>query len=221
MKEPTLHRNSLRVLYLSLAVIVVDQASKLFVKGFSLPLLNLHHEGMELGSSVPLLGNALCLTYIENPGMAFGLEIGSQFFLAVFSLAASIGVFYYLYKVRDQAFIVRASLALILGGAVGNLIDRVFYGVLFGDSPLFYGKVVDFIDVNFLHLSRFGIFNVADAAVTTGVVLLLVFHRDFDRVEQPAADSPDCAGATKSENEEARQALPAKGSPAELQNVSE
>jgi signal peptidase II len=220
MKRPALHRNSLRVLYLSLVVIVVDQASKLFVKGFSLPALNLHHEGMELGTSVPLLGDALRLTYIENPGMAFGLEIGSQFFLAMFSLAASIGVFYYLYKVRDQAFVVRASLAMILGGAVGNLIDRVFYGVLFGDSPLFYGKVVDFIDVNVLHLSRFGIFNVADAAVTAGVVMLLVFHRTLDAVEQPSVESPDLQTASEPDDEDSRKGLTVDGSSAELQNVS-
>lgn len=186
-----MYRNPLRVLYLSAAVIVLDQATKLLVKGFSLPMLSIHHAGMQLGSSVSLLGNAIRLTYIENPGMAFGLEIGSQLVLALFSLAASAGVFYYLYTVRDQVFIVRVSLALILGGAVGNLIDRVFYGVLFGEAPLFYGKVVDFIDVNVLHLSRFGIFNVADAAVTTGVVLILIFHRALEREIEPQEASAE------------------------------
>ena len=200
MKSTALHRSSLRVLYLSIAVIVLDQVTKLLVKGFSLPILNLHHAGMELGSSVHLLGNALRLTHIENPGMAFGLEIGSQFFLAIFSLAASVGVFYYLYKVRDQSVLVRASLAMILGGAIGNLIDRVLYGVLFGEAPLFYGKVVDFIDVNFLHLSRFGIFNIADAAVSTGVILLLVFHRALDEAEEPSPGSAELQRASKSEN---------------------
>jgi signal peptidase II len=156
-------------------VVVLDQATKLFVKGFTLPFF--HHEGLQLGTSVPMLGDALRLTYIENPGMAFGIELGSQLYLAIFSLLASLGVLYYLHKVRDELLVIRVSLALILGGAIGNLIDRVFYGVIFDEAPLFYGKVVDFIDVNFLHLSRFGIFNVADAAVTTGVVLLLVFHR--------------------------------------------
>lgn len=132
---------------------------------------------MQLGTSAPVLGDALRLTYIENPGMAFGLELGSQLYLAIFSLLASLGVFYYLYKVRGESLAIRASLALILGGAIGNLIDRVFYGVFFDEAPLFYGRVVDFIDVNLLHLSRFGIFNIADAAVSTGVVLLLIFHR--------------------------------------------
>jgi signal peptidase II len=135
--------------------------------------------------------------------MAFGLEIGSQFFLAIFSLAASVGVFYYLYQVRDQSVLVRASLATILGGAIGNLIDRVFYGVLFGEAPLFYGKVVDFIDVTFLHLSRFGIFNIADAAVTTGVILLLVFHRALDEAEEPSPGSAELQRVSKPEKVDA------------------
>ncbi len=187
-------------MYLSAIIIVLDQVTKLLVKGFSVPILQIHHAGMGLGSSVPLLGNVLRLTYIENPGMAFGLQIGSQFVLAILSLAASIGVLYYLLKVRDQASIVRISMAMILGGAFGNVIDRVFYGVLFGNAPLFYGKVVDFIDVSFLHLSRFGIFNIADAAVTTGVVILLVFHRALDTVEQPSPDREGSIAGTKSSN---------------------
>ena len=207
MKGTALHRNPLRVLYLSASVIVLDQVTKLLVKGFSVPILNLHHAGMELGSSAPLWGNALRLTYIENPGMAFGLEIGSQFFLAIFSLAASIGVFYYLYRVRDQAFVIRFSMALILGGAMGNVIDRVLYGVLFGTGPLFYGKVVDFIDVNVLHLSRFGIFNVADAAVTTGVVLLLIFHRSLDEVDSASVRVVELQDAPKSTNGEVERGI--------------
>ena len=187
-------------MYLSAIIIVLDQVTKLLVKGFSVPILQIHHAGMGLGSSVPLLGNVLRLTYIENPGMAFGLQIGSQFVLAILSLAASIGVLYYLLKVRDQASIVRISMAMILGGAFGNVIDRVFYGVLFGNAPLFYGKVVDFIDVSFLHLSRFGIFNIADAAVTTGAVILLVFNSALDTVEQPSPDREGSIAGTKSSN---------------------
>ncbi len=175
---------------------------------------------MELGTSVPLVGHALRLTYIENPGMAFGLEFGGQLFLAIFSLAASVGVFYYLYKLRDQKFAVRASLAMILGGAIGNLIDRVFYGVLFGGAPLFYGKVVDFIDVNFLHLSRFGIFNIADAAVSIGVVSLLIFHRALDAAEEPVASVTEIQGESSRENRNPRRGTDLAGSPVELENTA-
>lgn len=221
MNQTVSHRSLPRVLFLSLAVIVADQASKLLVKGFSLPFLGLQHRGMELGSSAPLLGNTLRLTYIENPGMAFGLDLGSPFILTVFSLAASVGVFYYLSKVPDRSLIVRSSLALILGGALGNLVDRIFYGVLYGDAPLFYGKVVDFIDVNLFHISRFGIFNIADAAVTTGVVVLLVFHRALDEVDEPMTGSSEEQGVSERGTGIARQELPLGGSKPEIQKIRE
>ena len=220
MKGIALNRNPLRVLYLSLAVIVLDQVTKLLVKGFSLPILNLHHAGMELGSTVPVLGDALRLTYIENPGMAFGLELGSQLVLAICSLAASIGVFYYLVKLRDQRLVVRASFAVILGGAIGNLIDRALYGVFYGEAPLFYGKVVDFIDVNVLHLSHFGIFNVADAAVSTGVILLLIFHRSLDVVRESLTQSAELQGVSMPENGNAQQHVELTGPRGKLHNIA-
>jgi signal peptidase II len=179
-----------RVLYLTGLIVVIDQVSKLLVKGgFSLPIVG-YWPGMEIGTSVPIVGDFFKMTFIENPGMAFGIDVGGKFFLTIFSTLASAGILYYLFKIRDEALIIRVSLAMILGGAIGNLIDRVFYGVIFGDGPLFYGKVVDFFDVDFFnidfagfHISRWPIFNVADAAVSIGVVLLLIFHRKFTAVE--------------------------------------
>lgn len=182
----------MRVLYATGLIIVVDQVAKLLVKGFTIPLLDLYHAGVPLGASYPILGNFLRLTFIENPGMAFGIDVGGKLFLTVFSVAATIGIFIYLHKIREEAFVIRFSLAMILGGAIGNLIDRIFYGVIFGEGSLFYGKVVDFIDVDFFniefmgfHLSRWPVFNVADASVSIGVVLLLVFHRRFTEAKQP------------------------------------
>jgi signal peptidase II len=181
-----------RVLFLTAAIVILDQVSKLLVKGgFTLPIIG-YWPGMEIGSSIPVFGDFFKLTFIENPGMAFGIDVGGKFFLTLFSTFASVGILYYLVKIRDEALIIRVSLALILGGAIGNLIDRVFYGVLFGDGALFYGKVVDFFDVDFFninfagfHISRWPIFNVADAAVSIGVVMLLVFHRQFTAAEEP------------------------------------
>jgi len=175
-----------RVLYLTGLIVVVDQGSKFLIKGgFTLPILG-YWPGLEIGTSLPVLGDFFKLTFIENPGMAFGIDVGGKFFLTVFSTLASAGILYYLFKIRDEALVIRVSLAMILGGAIGNLIDRVFYGVIFGDGPLFYGKVVDFFDVDFFninlagfHISRWPIFNVADAAVSVGVLMLLVFHRRF------------------------------------------
>ncbi|MDI6765593.1 MAG: signal peptidase II [Bacteroidota bacterium] len=171
----------MRVLYLSLGIILSDQITKLLIKGISLPLLGINIEGFQIGTSIPIIGDFLRLTYIENPGMAFGIDIGGKLFFSIFSILASIGILYYLYKVRNEALSFRLSLSMILGGAVGNLIDRVFYGVFYNEGPLFYGKVVDFIDADFFninligyHLNRWPVFNIADASVTCGVILLLL-----------------------------------------------
>jgi signal peptidase II len=173
-----------RILFLSTFIVLADQLSKLAVKGISIPFLGISVQGLQLGSSRPILGDFLRLTYIENPGMAFGIDIGGKLFFSLFSILASAAILVYLYKARHESLPFRISLALILGGAVGNLIDRVFYGVLFNDGDLFYGRVVDFIDADFFnvnlfgyHLSRWPVFNVADAAVTCGVLLMLFAHR--------------------------------------------
>ncbi len=154
---------------------------------------------MQLGQSIPVIGDFLRLTFIENSGMAFGIEIGGRLLLTIFSFVASIGIFYYIYHVRNEPLIVRLTLAMILGGAIGNLIDRIFYGVIFGEAPIFYGKVVDFIDMDFfhinflgIHMNRFAIFNVADACVSTGIVLMLLFHRKFAKADGPAGNSDFC-----------------------------
>lgn len=181
----------MRVLFVTLFIIVGDQITKLFIKGFSIPVLGIHVKGMALGTTVPVFGDFARLTYIENPGMAFGIDVGGKLFFSIFSVVASIGILFYFYKMRNERLLFRFSLAMILGGAVGNLIDRVFYGVLFNDGGLFYGKVVDFIDVDFFnvnifgyHLSRWPIFNIADSSVTIGVLILLIFHRSFVSEEE-------------------------------------
>lgn len=174
----------MRILNLSLFIIIADQITKFLVKGLEIPILGISIQGLVLGSSRPVWGDFLRLTYIENPGMAFGIDIGGKLFFSIFSILASIGILVYLYKARNENITFRISLALILGGAVGNLIDRVFYGVLYNEGPLFYGKVVDFIDADFFninllgfHLSRWPVFNIADASVTCGVLLMLIAHR--------------------------------------------
>ncbi len=162
----------------------------------SIPWLGLEIEGMRYGSSIPILGNFFRLTYIENPGMAFGIDPGNKLFFSLFSLALSIGILYYLYHARNDGWGIKIALALILGGAIGNMIDRTFYGVLFGEGHLFHGKVVDFFDVDFFDievlgysLTRWPVFNVADAAVTIGIVLLLVVQHRRGKMEQPSPTS--------------------------------
>ncbi|HZY09771.1 MAG TPA: signal peptidase II, partial [Bacteroidota bacterium] len=158
------------------------------VKGITLPAFGIDVTGFQLGSSRPILGDFLRLTYIENPGMAFGIDLGGKLFFSIFSIFACACILLYLFMSKEESIVFRTSLAMILGGAVGNLIDRVFYGVLFGEAPLFYGKVVDFLDVDFFNINLFGyslsrwpVFNVADASVTCGVLLMLSAHRKQSR----------------------------------------
>ncbi len=183
----------MKALYLSFAVVVIDQVTKLMVKGFSIPFLNINYEGMYLGQMIPVFGDFFRFTFVENPGMAFGYDPGSKFklIISVFSLVASIGLIFYLYVIRDKSWSLKIAIALILGGAVGNLIDRTFYGLFFDYAPLFYGKVVDFFDVDFFDFTLFGrsydrwpVFNIADAAVTIGVLVLVLFYKKHQEEDE-------------------------------------
>lgn len=183
----------MKALYLSFAVVIIDQVTKLMVKGFSIPFLNINYEGMYLGQMIPVFGDFFRFTFVENPGMAFGYDPGSNFklIISVFSLVASIGLIFYLYVIRDKSWSLKIAIALILGGAVGNLIDRTFYGLFFDYSPLFYGKVVDFFDVDFFDFTLFGrsydrwpVFNIADAAVTIGVLVLVLFYKKHQEEDE-------------------------------------
>ena len=147
---------------------------------------------MYIGQKIPVIGDFFRITFIENPGLAFGIDIDStiKFWISLFSLIASIGLIIYLYTVRNEKFGFKLALALILGGAIGNFIDRAFYGVIYDYAPLFYGKVVDFLDFDFFNLTlfgrsydRFAIFNIADSSVTIGIFLLLFLYRDHGKKE--------------------------------------
>ncbi|MFQ6617897.1 MAG: signal peptidase II [Fidelibacterota bacterium] len=138
----------MRVLIYSAVALVLDQLTKLAAKNF-----------MEPGQSIAILGNTFRLTYIQNPGMAFGINIGGVLFFTIVSLLASCVIFIYLLKSKSENFYYRFSLALILGGAIGNLFDR-----------LLYGKVVDFLDFGIGNL-RWPVFNLADTAVTIGMFI--------------------------------------------------
>lgn len=192
----------MKVLYTTLFIVIADQLTKFLVKGGTIPLLNLRVDGMYYGQSYEVLGEFFKITFVENPGLAFGIDVNdtSKLFLSLFSLLASIGIFYYLYKSRDQKLVIRFALALVLGGAIGNLIDRTLYGVFYGYAPVFYGRVVDFFNVDFFDFTIFGktfdrwpIFNIADASVTIGVILLLIFHKTLPDVkkEEEKALTPD------------------------------
>jgi signal peptidase II len=151
------------------------------VKGLSIPFVKLNVQGLESWQKIPVFGGIFNITLVENPGIAFGIDLGSNFKLlvSIFTLVAGMGLLYYIFRNKDEKFGFRLSLALILGGAVGNLIDRFFYGILYNYAPLFHGRVVDFLDLRIFNLFIFNrtfgnyVFNFADVSVTAGVILLL------------------------------------------------
>lgn len=170
----------MKVLFLTVGAVLLDVFTKLFVKGISLPFAGIQFKGIPYGSSIPIIGDFLKLTFIENPGMAFGIQIINKAYLTIFTIIAVIGLFFFLIKIRKKSFWLRIPVALILAGAIGNLIDRVFFGVIFGYAPLLLGRVVDFINIDFFNLqilgydlSRWPIFNLADVFITIGFILLL------------------------------------------------
>lgn len=146
------------VLVFTVLVVVLDQITKLSVKA-----------QFYLGESIEIFGDVLRFTYIQNPGMAFGIRFGGKLFFTIFASIASVIILIYLYRMRHERFQSRFSLALILGGAIGNLIDRFAYG-----------EVIDFIDIG-VENTRWPVFNIADSAVTVGMIILIslvLFERD-------------------------------------------
>ncbi|MFN6944185.1 MAG: lipoprotein signal peptidase [Cytophagaceae bacterium] len=182
---------------LSIGIIILDQVVKLLV-----------HYNMFLGYEIPIFGDWFKLHYTENPGMAFGLEIAGRYgklVLSVFRLFAMGGIAYYLYYLAKKGVHpgLLWSIALILGGAIGNVIDSTFYGVFLNNAPAdvvtpwFHGQVIDmfFIDICNCWIPEwvplFGgqyyplwpIFNIADASIFVGVATILIMQKKFFKEE--------------------------------------
>lgn len=182
-------------------ILIVDQVLKVWIKTH-----------MTIGDEFHILGNWFIIHFTENNGMAFGMEFwgkSGKLILSLFRLVAIGAIGYYIYKLIKQ----KAPTGLVLGvsaimaGAIGNLIDSAFYGLIFNESftepakflpvgggyaPFLYGRVVDmlyFPIINttypswipgvggnpFIFFSP--VFNLADSAITTGVLYLIIFQR--------------------------------------------
>lgn len=187
--------NYLKYFSVTGAVILVDQAVKLLVH---------YYMDYGLAGEIKVLGNLFKLHYTLNPGMAFGLEIGAangKLMLTLFRLVAVAGIAWYLAdlikKNSHRGYIV--CIALILGGAIGNLIDSIFYGVLLDNAPAdastpwFHGQVIDMFYVDLWegvlpdwlplaggqYYSFWPIFNVADAAIFCGIAAIIIWQKRF------------------------------------------
>ena len=167
-----------------LSVVVIDQVTKFVVKKL-----------MDLNDPINIMGNFFRFTYIENQGMAFGLQMENKILFTLLSVGASIVVFIYLYRMRNEKVMLVLALSFIMGGAIGNLIDRLIYGrvVDFLDFEFFDIKIPDFnflfIDFPGFELTRWPIFNIADSSVTIGMIIItwmIFFVKDTPKIESTA-----------------------------------
>ena len=151
------------VLFITALIITADQISKLLIKST-----------MTLYDVIPVIPGFFQLNYITNKGMAFGinLPVGISFFSGI-SLIITCFLVWILWCERKNNLLMRISLALILGGAIGNLIDRILFG-----------EVVDFFDFMIGDFHWY-IFNIADSAVTVGIISMLFYSFLFKPKVQP------------------------------------
>ena len=141
----------MKILFVSAIMVLADQISKTVVRNT-----------MSLYESIPVISDFFHLTYVTNDGMAFGINF--PFGIYVFSAISIIFTgfpFWYLWSIKDDEIVVRTGVALILAGAIGNLIDRIFLG-----------EVVDFLDFMIGDFHWY-VFNVADSCVTVGLGFVL------------------------------------------------
>lgn len=180
---------------LSIFIIILDQTVKMLV-----------HYNMDLGvvGQIPIFDDWFKLHYTLNPGMAFGMQLGSEYgklALTIFRLFAMVGIGYYLYVLAKRGVPegLLWSVALILGGAIGNVIDSTFYGVLLNNAPYdastpwFHGQVIDMFYIDIWegrvadwvpiwggeYMALWPIFNIADASIFVGVAIILIMQKKF------------------------------------------
>ena len=149
--------------WLPMVIVAVDQATKAMVK-----------QALPLHDSVTIIPGFVDFTHVLNSGAAFGILNGVEFpfktvLIAVIAMAALVGVGLYAASISHHQLVARVGLALILGGAAGNLIDRVLFG-----------SVVDFVDVYWRN-HHFWAFNVADSAISVGVAIMILDMLGLDR----------------------------------------
>ncbi len=143
----------MKILQVSVIVVILDQITKALIRSY-----------LSLYDSIPVIPNFFHITFVTNDGMAFGLNFpGGIYVFSTLSILLTIFLFWYLWQEKENHLMMRLSLSMILGGAVGNLIDRILFG-----------EVVDFFDFMIGDFHWY-IFNVADSSVTVGMSIFLYF----------------------------------------------
>lgn len=211
---PTARRTAWIAAAVIALVIIADQWLKIWVK-----------TSFYLGEELEIFP-WFKLLFVQNPGMAFGWSLGNKLVLTIFRFVATAFGFWYLFRLLRSPK-VKAGLcvciALILAGAIGNLIDCTFYGLVFnnpmppavanafpsagGYAPVFHGQVVDMLYFPLFSFTWPGwmpfvggeyfeffhpIFNIADAAVSVGVIALILFYSgDLSLIDEPQAAGSD------------------------------
>lgn len=140
----------------AILVIILDQASKAYIR-----------QAMSVGGSIPIIPGVLHVTHVRNPGGAFGLLPDQKIVFLTISLAIIIFILYYYRRLNVTERLQTLALGLLLGGAVGNIIDRFLLG-----------NVTDFIDFRV-----WPVFNLADSSIVIGVVLLGFIFINSNRKE--------------------------------------
>ncbi len=172
-------------LIIVLFFVISDQVLKIWVR-----------TNMEFHEVIPILGKRFVLYFIENDGMAFGLSIGGeigQILLPIARIIILTFIIYYLahlIKKQKASTFVTVIFSLIIAGALGNLIDGMFYGIIFDYAPFMLGRVVDMFYVPLFQMPDWipgwggswffpAIFNIADCCITVGLFTILFFHKHF------------------------------------------
>jgi signal peptidase II len=184
----------------ALIIIIIDQAVKTWVRTH-----------MILGEEIRFLGDRGMLHYTENNGMAFGMELPYEFgklLLTLFRIVAVCGIGYglfYLIKHKYHRGLIM-NVAFIFAGAMGNIIDSTFYGIIYQQGSLFHGRVVDMFYFPLLSghfpawLPIWGgedfiffrpVFNVADSAISIGVIMILLFQKHYFKHEVAEVSHPN------------------------------
>ena len=154
----------MNIFFIPILVALIDQLTKLYIKF-----------NFRLYEKYEIFGNFVRIFYIENSGIAFGIDTSSiHFFITVLTIIAILVLARYLLILHREKSDEKKSISLILGGAIGNCVDRVL--VFFPDFG--YTGVIDFIDIGFGSM-RWYIFNVADMSITFGVMYyLFLLYKD-------------------------------------------